>query len=160
MEQLIEQIVTRIPTLTAEQVVAMNAAILPTDAIIEANDAVGVETLTVMAQLGTHVDPGVYSVARTAILGLMAKGKVPDGVSAILVRAWTDIVGPLDESGVESPDESPEAPAESTEEVTEAPEIVEPAAEIVDIPLDTIPSIPGEIPAQTAEIVDTPEDKP
>ena len=87
MEQLIEQIVNRIPTLTDIQVAAMNAAILPTDAIIEANDVSGVETLTVMAQLGSNVDPGVYSVARTAILGIIARGKVPDEVSAILVRA-------------------------------------------------------------------------
>ena len=115
MEQLIEQIVNRIPTLTEAEVSAMNAAILPSDAIIEANDVSGEETLAAMAQLGSNVDPGVYSVARTAILGIIARGKVPDEVSTILVRAWTDIVEPLNVSRetVESP----------VEEVVEAPDV-------------------------------------
>jgi len=142
MQALIDQITNRITSLTEAQVAAMNAAILPSDAIIEANDAVGAETLAVMAQPGSHVDPGVYSVARTAILGIMAKGKVPDEVSAALVRAWTDIVEPLN-TGT-TPDESPEAPVEP----------------IVDIPVDTVPPVSGEVPAQTAEKVDTPLDQP
>ena len=153
MEQLIEQIVNRIPTLTEAEVTAMNASALPSDAIIEANDVSGEETLAAMAQLGSNVDPGVYSVARTAILGIIAKGKVPDEVSAILVRAWTDIVEPLNVS--RQTVESPEILTEPTEEVPG-----DAAEEIVDIPVDTIPPVSEETPGQTAEIVDTPTVQP
>lgn len=96
-DALIEQIVSRVSSLTDAQVSAMNSATLPQEAIIEANDVAGEETRAIMTQFADSVDAGVYSVARTAILGIMAKGKVPDEVSAILVRAWTDIVEPLDE---------------------------------------------------------------
>lgn len=150
MQELIDQIVSRIPDLTQEQVDKMNSAFLPIPEIVDADQVAGEATALAMAQLADDVDAGVYAVARTGILGICAKGLVPDETSATLLRVWTDIVEPLD---VPATIESAHAPTEGELADLGAP----------DNPSDKIPPVSDESPAQSvdssAKTSDSPEDE-
>lgn len=97
-DDLIAQVIGRIPNLTDAQISAMNSVQLSGEAHIEADAVVGPEASAVMAQVHESVDAGVYAVARLAVLGILSEGQIAPESSATLTRYWTDIVEPLDES--------------------------------------------------------------
>ncbi len=106
----VEQIASRIPLLTGEQIAQMNSALLPIREIVEADGLVGAEVASVMEQFD-GVDGGVQSVVRTALLGIFGEGQVSGEVSATLKRAWTDIVEPFN-----TPVEAAAEPADETDD--------------------------------------------
>jgi len=91
-DALIAQIVDRIPTLSEDQIQALNSVETSqfVDEMIKAIETPGIEekTALVMQQLGTETDPGVWAIARIAVLGILVN-------SDVLKRAWEDVVEPF-----------------------------------------------------------------
>lgn len=100
-DNLIAQVIGRIPNLTDAQVSAMNSVQISGEAHIEADAVVGPDVTAVMSQVHESVDAGVYAVARLAVSGILSEGLIAPESSATLLRYWTDIVEPLDERTAE-----------------------------------------------------------
>ena len=122
-EELIAQIVDRLPSLTEAQILALNSVdtSVYVDSMLKAIEA-GVEEATalVMLQFGDDTDPGVWAIARIAILGILAQGKIDSADSALLIRAWTDVIEPFEGQSVE-------------ERLPLEPEVVAPVAEVAEV---------------------------
>ena len=104
-EELIAQIVDRLPSLTEAQILALNSVdtSVYVDSMVKAIAADGVEAQTelTMFQFGDDTDPGVWAIARIAILGILSQGKIDTADSALLIRAWTDVIEPFEGQSVE-----------------------------------------------------------
>ena len=91
-EALIAQIVDRIPTLSENQIAALNS--VDTTQFIDEmlkvleNPGIDEKTVLVMQQLGDSTDPGVWAIARIAVLGILSD-------SDTLKRAWEDVIEPF-----------------------------------------------------------------
>lgn len=142
-EALVEQIFNKIPTLTDEQISALNSVSVPVDEMVSAIAIPGLvdELNVIMGQFGTELNPGVWAIARIAIIGILAEGKIDQAVSDTLIRAWTDVIEPfhrptlveveqieklevengLSEDPQEAKDVLPEVVAEAHLEAPEAP---------------------------------------
>lgn len=123
-EELIAQIVDRLPSLTEAQILALNSVdtSVYVDSMVKAIAADGVEAQTelTMLQFGDDTDPGVWAIARIAILGILSQGKIDTADSALLIRAWTDVIEPFEGQSVE-------------ERLPLEPEVVEPVAEVAEV---------------------------
>lgn len=95
-EATIEQLISQVASLTEEQVSALNSTSVPVDEMLKAIAIPGLEdeTRLQMSQLGEDTDPGVWAIARVAILGILSQGN-PSVDSALLIRVWTDVIYPF-----------------------------------------------------------------
>ena len=95
-EATIAQLVGQIGSLTEDQVSALNSVSVPVDELVKAIEISGIEdeTKLQMSQLGEDTDPGVWAIARVAIIGILSQGN-PNVDSALLIRVWTDVIQPF-----------------------------------------------------------------
>lgn len=139
----IEQVMARIATLTDEEIATLNDTPLPMPEIIEADNKVGSEVSLVMSQVPDDADPGVYAIARVAVLGILAGDEV-------LKRVWTDVVGPFEADTTETPAD----PWLQSETVVEAPHVPTPSEVEELAPAgDTGEALP---PVETPEVTEEP----
>ena len=156
-EATIQQIIDKVPLLTEEQVIALNSTAVPVDVLLSAYQVKGVieETALQIGQLGGEVDPGVWSIARVAIAGVLANGKESVDSSS-LIALWTDVVGDFHTDTLVETEESEVFDVENGLVQDPLPVAVEPVIEpVVEVvPVETpITEVPPVVEPVVAEVV-------
>jgi len=148
-EALIAQIVDRLPSLTEAQILVLNSVdtSVYVDSMVKAIAADGVEAQTelTMLQFGDDTDPGVWAIARIAILGILAQGKIVPADSALLVRAWTDVIEPFHSETL--------AEVAETEVFEVENGLVQDPLPVVEAPVEA-PVVPVEVAVESAPVVE------
>jgi len=117
--------------------------------MLKAIEADGVEAQTefAMAQFGDNTDSGVWAIARIAILGILAQGKIDSADSALLVRAWTDVIEPFHSETL--------AEVAETEVFEVENGLVQDPLPVVEAPVDA-PVAPVEVAVESAPVIEPP----
>lgn len=165
-EATIEQLIAQVHSLSEDQVSALNSVTVPVDEVVKALEIPGIEdeTRLQMSQLGEDTDPGVWAIARVAILGILSQGN-PAVDSALLIRVWTDVITPFHTDTLVEIEQSEvfdvthglvQDPLPIVEPVVEVPVAVEPVAEtpVVVEPVVEAPVVPSEPVVEVPAVVE------